>query len=480
MSALVLSSFLLLGLPAQQPPASGPAEPSAAAIVASVEKVITNAIATAEPSVVAIHRSKNENGQETLAVRGRKRGRNLPLSFTNQIRPTLETSNMISFDFGSGVVIGDHGEILTLFHVVRGAQRLIVRAPEKQEFDAEIIAADPRSDLAVIVPVVNEGARFPRLKPLALGDSTGLRKGAFLIALGNSFNGAHVGNASASWGILSNISRKIEQERDDNSNGPLRTLGLVHYPTLLQLDAKLNLGVSGGAVVNLKGELVGLSTMASSPSGFDALAGYAIPMDKIIKRAIATLKEGKEVEYGLLGINADDKFSNFVAKVADGSPAALGQLQVHDQIIAVNGNPVTDFDSLILAVNAFAPGEPVRLKIHRDDETIERTIVLAKLSVIGEVIATNRPKAWRGLRVEHSSTLYNGLNTRFGQPDTHGVVVVEIEDGSPAAESGMKRGQLIRKAGGKDVRSPQEFAEAVASQEGPVTLETDLGQVTIK
>ena len=81
----------------------------------------------------------------------------------------------------------------------------------------------------------------------------------------------------------------------------------MNYPTLLQLDAKLNLGMSGGAVINLKGELVGLTTMASSPSGFDAMAGYAIPMDKIIKRAIATLKEGKEVEYGLLGIQADDK-----------------------------------------------------------------------------------------------------------------------------------------------------------------------------
>jgi serine protease Do len=480
MISLVLTTFLLQGSPAQQPPASSPPEPSAAAIVASVEKMIMGAIDTAEPSVVAIHRSKNENGQETLAIRGRKRGRSLPLSFPNQITPTFDTSNMISFDSGSGVVIGDHGEILTLFHVVRGAQRLIVRAPGKQEFDAEIIAADPRSDLAVIVPASGEGAPFPRLKPLALGDSTRLRKGAFLLALGNSFNGAHVGNASASWGILSNIARKLDLENGEYAMGPPRTLGLVNYPTLLQLDAKLNLGVSGGAVINLKGELVGLSTMASSPSGFDALAGYAVPMDKIIKRAIATLKEGKEVEYGLLGIRADKKFSNFVFEVQPGSPADRGQLQVNDQIIGVNGIPVTDFDSLILAVSVFPAGEAVRLKIIRADEKLERTIELAKLAVDGEVIATNRPKTWRGLRVEHSSTLYRNFNPRFGELAINGVVVVEIEDGSAAAESGIKRGQLIRKAGGKDVRSPQEFADAVASQEGPVTLDTDLGQVTVK
>jgi S1-C subfamily serine protease len=388
---------------------------------------------------------------------------------------------MISFDFGSGVVIGDHGEILTLFHVVRGARELRVRAPETPEFEAEVLAADPRSDLAVIVPALSDGAPFPKLKPIALGDSTKLRKGAFLIALGNSFNAARDGNASASWGILSNISRKLELDRDESSVGPPRTLGLVHYPTLLQLDSKLNLGMSGGAVVNLKGELVGLSTMASSPSGFDALAGYAIPMDKITRRAIATLKEGKEVEYGLLGIRADPRtFTNFVFEVQPGSPADRGQLQVNDQIVAVNGMPVSDFDSLILAVNVFAAGDSVRLKILRGDEKLERTIVLAKLAVDGEVIATNRPKSWRGLRVEHLSTLWRSINPRFAEAAMHGVVVVEVEDGSAAADAGMKRGQLIRRAAGKDVRSPQEFAEAVAGADGPVTLDTDLGQVKIK
>ncbi len=124
-------------------------------------------------------------------------------------------------------------------------------------------------------------------------------------------------------------------------------------------------------------------------------------MDKIIRRAIETLKEGKEVEYGLLGISADDKFTNFVSEVQRRLTAALGQLQVNDEIIAVNDIPVTDFDSLILAVNVFPPGDAVRLKIRRGDETIERTIVLAKLSVDGEVIATNRPKPWRGLRVDY-------------------------------------------------------------------------------
>ncbi len=129
---------------------------------------------------------------------------------------------MISFDFGSGVVVGDEGQILTAFHVVRGAAQLIVRAADRQEFEAEIIAADPRSDLAVIVPVAIPGMPAPRLKPIALGDAGQLRKGSFLIALGNPFNAAQDGKPSASWGILSNVARRVEPEQDEMSMGPRR------------------------------------------------------------------------------------------------------------------------------------------------------------------------------------------------------------------------------------------------------------------
>ncbi len=390
----------------------------------------------------------------------------------------LDSSNLISLDFGSGVVIGDRGEILTLFHVVRGAQELLVRASERQEFYAEILAADPRSDLAVIVPVRTEGADRPRLKPLAIGDAGQLRKGTFLIALGNSFNAALDGTPSASWGILSNTARKVEGAVDD-MNQPTKP-HLTNFPTLLQLDAKLNLGTSGAAVINLNGELIGLTTMAASPAGFDAMAGYAIPMDKRSRRAVQTLKEGKEVEYGLLGIQADPNFTNRVFHVQPNSPAD-GQLQVDDEIIAVNGAQVVDFDSLILAVNSFTAGDSIRLKIRRGNETIERTIALAKFPVVGEVIATNRPKAWRGLRIDYASALYRRtMESNFLDPSSAGVVVAEVEEGSPAAAAGIKKGQLILRVAAKNIRSPRDFAEAVAAHDGPVTLQTDLGSVTVR
>ena len=310
MISLVLSSCLVLALadpPPQEPgrPALAPAD-----VVAALETAISDAIAKAEPSVVAIHRFKGEHSQETQAVRGRRH----PLNPREPQRRFVfeggrlarlpEPANLISFDFGSGVVIGDRGQILTMYHVVKGARELMVRAADRQDFKAEIIAADPRSDLAVIAPIENDGADAPRLKPLAIGDAGKLRKGAFLIALGNSFNAARDGKPSASWGILSNIARKLDvgprrHEHDPQATPPPRT------SDALQLDSKLNLGMSGGAVINLKGELVGLTTMAASPAGFDAMAGYAIPMDKLGRRAVETLKEGKEIEYGLLGIQPE-------------------------------------------------------------------------------------------------------------------------------------------------------------------------------
>ena len=184
--------------------------------------------------------------------------------------------------------------------------------------------------------------------------------------------------------------------------GP-RRMTFPNYPTLLQLDSKLNLGMSGGAVLNLKGELVGLTTMASSPAGFDAMAGYAIPIDKLGRRAVETLRQGKEIEYGFLGIKAHLNSTNRVEEVTPNSPADQGQLQANDEILAVDDTPIIDFDSLILAINSHAPGDEVKLKLRRAGTELTKTVVLAKYPVDSDMIATNRPPPWRGLRVDYVS-----------------------------------------------------------------------------
>ena len=488
---LFLGWFLVAGafpggaplLPADPPAASQPGREAAAAdLVSALENAVALAIERAEPSVVAIHRKKGDNPQETLAVRGKPRpqaaGFNPGVPLQRFVRDP-ELSDPISFDFGSGVVVGDEGQILTAFHVVKGASWLMVRAAGRQQFEAEILAADPRSDLAVIVPVAIAGVPAPRLRPIALGDASRLRKGSFLVALGNPFNAAQDGKPSASWGILSNLARWVAPEYDEMLIFP-RRLSFTNYPTLLQLDSKLNLGMSGGAVVNMKGELVGLSTTAASPVGFDAMAGYAIPMDRIGLRAVATLKEGKEIEYGLLGIRPVQPSSNRVAEVTPNSPADQGQLQANDEIVAVNDTPVIDFDTLILAINSYGPGDQVRLKIRRGDKELIKNVVLAKYPVDSETIATNRPPPWRGLRVDYLSTFSAQRQAvELFQQSPTGVVVTEVVEDSPAARAGFRKSQVIREVEKTTVANPSEFARAVAGLKGPVILQTDQGPITV-
>ncbi|WP_165075381.1 trypsin-like peptidase domain-containing protein [Paludisphaera rhizosphaerae] len=478
----LLLCLVCSGIAWQEAPPTAPATASPAMdVVTAFEKVLTDVVARTEGSVVAIHRNKEENARETQAVRGRNRPpRTEVMELPLQARLTSPTA--ISFDFGSGVVIGDEGEILTTFHVVRGATTLIVRAAERQEFEAEVISADPRSDLAVIAPVAGPGRPKPRLKPIPLGDSGQLRKGSFLIALGNPFNAAaQDGRANASWGILSNIARQAAFDAEARSDQRLG-LQLPHYPTLLQLDSKLNLGMSGGAVVNMKGELVGLTTTAASPSGYDAMAGYAFPMDAIGRRVVQTLKEGREVEYGLLGVRyLPGPKNNVIDVVTPNSPASQGKLMPGDSIVAINDVPVLDFASLMVAVSAHAPGDKLNLKLIRNGQELEKTLVIGKFPVEGEIIASVRPASWRGLRVDHPSLMIGapiGIVPDEGLPT--GVVIREVETESPADKAGLRPYQSIRQVGDQSVSNPAEFAKAVAGLKGPVRLMTDRGPIVVE
>ena len=479
LAPLVLA-LVALGNQAPQGPV-GPID-----LVSALETVLADSIARAEPSVVAIAREKKDaKGEETKAVRGRnpapvaapdpRRGI-VPFRGFDDFEPTVD---YIALDYGSGVVIGDKGEILTTFGVVKGASGLLVRAMGNVEFEAEVIAADPRSDLAVLMPREDpRRRRGPKLRPIPLGDASALRKGNFLLALGNPFNAGRDGRPSASWGILSNLSRRLDAALLEPNKRQLR-----HYPTLLQLDAKLNLGMSGGAVINLKGELVGITTNAANAGGFDAAAGYALPIDPMSRRAIDALKLGKEVEYGFLGIRLDEFGTNRIASAEPGTPAGEGGLVAGDDILSIGGHPVTDADSLVLAVNRFGPNTPIPVKIRRDDQVFEKTVTLSKLPVQGEVIATNRPEFWRGLRVDFVSTnpgMVRGLDVLQALAKG-GVIVSEVQPGSASDDSGLKIGQVIVEVAGESVRTPADFAKAVAKHRGPVVLTTEGDRaVTVK
>ncbi len=483
----------LLGIPQQAAPPAAPAID----VVGALEAALIDTIARVEPSVVAIAREKEGKSEETTAVRGRivpglPQDRE-PLTIRFMIPdmvPDLNPNEYNASDYGSGVVIGSKGEILTVYSVVRGASRLLVRAAETGYFDAEVIAADPRSDLAVIAPCDNSTQFRPnvrplilndvsKLRPLALGDATKLRRGNFLLALGNPFNSSRDGRAGASWGILANIARRLDAGQLD----PTVQRQLRYYPTLLQLDSKLNLGMSGGAVVNLKGELVGLTTDAANAGGFDAQSGYAIPIDALARRAIDLLRVGREVEYGFLGVNLSPDGSNRVLRVNPGTPAGEGGLLTNDAILSIGTIPVTDVDSLVLAVNTFSPGMPIKLHIERDGKQADKTVILSKLAVQGEVIATARPENWRGLRVDFVSTIQrnNRGDNVLEAMARGGVVVSEVQPGSAADDAALKLGQIITAVNGLPIRNPSDFARAIAAKTGAVNLTIEGDQtLTIK
>jgi serine protease Do len=471
--------------------------------VAALETAVADAIERARPSVVAITRLPSEDGQ-TLAVQGRVAPEEpegpgafaapelggprpdrpgFPHFGDVRTAPAIE-AYALPGDYSGGVVIGDQGQILTTYHLLRGARQIRVRG-HGVVFDAEIIAADPRTDLAVIMPKPGS-VPAGKLKPLPIGKAEALRQGAFLIALGNPFNAARDGNASASLGILANTARRIEPP---SGSSPNVKQFFKFQPTLLQLDSKLNLGMSGGAVINLRGELVGITTSEASPSGFDAAAGYAIPMDALGRRAVGALTQGKEVEYGFIGIGLRGE-PNTVGSVIRGTPADQAKLADGDRILAVGGVELADDEgALPLALAAAPVGQPVALKVLHQGQVVERTLIMSKYPVardMGEVIATSRPPAWRGLRVDFTSMLTDGLDTdeTLNAMARGGVGVVEVEPRSPAEAAGLTRGLVITQVEGRPVRTPAEFAEAVAEHEGKsVVLVTtngvEPGRVTV-
>ncbi|WP_152050319.1 PDZ domain-containing protein [Tautonia marina] len=454
-------------------------------VISALEQAVSDAIEHARPAVVTIDRVKSDDG-ETLAIRGRNamRAPNNPngvvfIDGFGMRNDGPASADYVSYDFGSGVIVGDEGQILTTYHVVAGAANLFVRVQGLEPFEAEIIAADPRSDLAVIAPVGGlapfaEGA-FP--DPIPIGDASLLRPGSFLVALGNSHNVSRDGQASASFGILANSARRLIAPSNDF--GQVVPTMLQHYSTLFQLDSKLNLGMSGGAVVNLKGELMAITTASANAVGYDPRAGYAIPMDSLGRHALDALIEGKEVEYGFLGISLSSP-SNIIREVQPGTPAGEGGLLQGDSIEEVAGQPVTDFDGLVRSVNPLPVGEPVELTIRRDGRVLTKEVVLSKFPIEGEIIATTKSEAWRGIRIDFPSVISprDELLTAMARG---GVGVVEVVSGTPSEEAGLRVGQIITQVDGKAVRTPRAFREVVKDLDGKaVRLSTDRGPIMIE
>jgi serine protease Do len=436
-----------------------------------MEKVLVDTIARSEKSVVAIARVRKEQPGETFQMEFRPDPfgrRPTPLS-----PPQPTDPDFIPNEYGTGVVVDRAGLVLTAYQLLGEESEYYVTTAEHKTYKATIKGADPRSDLAVL------SIEATGLTPIALGNAAELKKGQIVISLGNPYAVARDGQASAAWGIVSNLGRKAPATPSESDPSGRPTLH--HYGTLIQTDAKLNLGTSGGPLLNLKGEMVGLSVVLAAAAGYEAAGGYAIPVDETFRRALETLKQGREVQYGFLGIQPTNLrpqetltglHGMRVGQVVPGTPAARYGLKPGDVVTAVDSTPIYDADGLVLNVGKLPAEAVTRLSVLRGGTPRMVEVTLSKYAVHGKKIVTAPDPAWRGLRVEYPTAVVDEESRVRGGMSfvDDAVIATEVTEGSPAWKAGLRRGMLITQVDGTAVHTPKEFAAAVGRNRGPVQL----------
>jgi serine protease Do len=438
---------------------------------AAIEKTLVDAITRAEKSVVAIARVKKEVAGESLILETRPDpfGRRAVLP----VAPQPTDPDFLPNEYGTGVIIDRQGLILTAYHVLGEESDYYVTTADRKIYKATPKAADPRSDLAVLSIEVHD------LTPIIFGDAAKIKKGQIVIALGNPYAIARDGQASASWGIISNLARKAPPiiTESDSTGKPT----LHHFGTLIQTDAKLNLGTSGGALVNLQGEMVGLTVSWAATAGFENAASYAIPIDATFRRVLETLKQGREVEYGFLGVPPTNLASQEVlqgvhgirvSQAVPGTPAVKAGVKVGDIVTAVNDEPIFDADGFVLAVGKQPVESTVRLDVLRDNRPRLIEAKLSKYPVRGKKIVTQAEPLWRGVRVDYPTAVIDeqGRGMSGLSFPNEGVAVLEVAENSPAYEAGLRTGMILTHVGRTPVNSPKEFHAAVENTFGPVTV----------
>lgn len=373
----------------------------------------------------------------------------------------LSDPSNVPESYGSGFVVDRSGLILTNAHVVKDATKIYVRLPDKRGSWANIHACDPRSDLAVL-KLTDPPAD---LRPLPLGEGNHARTGQFVVSIANAYAPGFRGDAepTAGYGLVSNLRRKIpggENELDRHK----RTLH--HYGTLIQTDAQTTPGCSGGALLDLNGKVIGLTTALAGVRG-DRPGGFAIPLDANTSRIIDVLKRGEEVEYGFLGVelHGPGMAGVNVVRVTSGSPAERGGIRGGDRIVSVNRNKITELDDLFLHIGMALADNSVTVEVARPfgGGTHTCKVKLAKFYVPGSVIASKRPPARFGLRVDHTSILTQRTpfhNIRRATPV--GVVVREVVPESPADYARFDTSKVITHVNGRRVTSPAEYYLEVA------------------
>ncbi len=351
---------------------------------------------------------------------------------------------------GSGVIVRKDGIILTNNHVVQGATEIKVSLRDKREFKAKLVGTDPKTDVAVLRIDARD------LPTLPLGDSSKLQIGDLVLAVGDPFG---IGE-TVTMGIVSATGRG--------------GLDIEDYEDFIQTDAAINPGNSGGALVDAAGRLVGINTaILSGGSGGNQGIGFAIPINMAQAILSQILEHGKVVR-GYLGVSIqavtpamakafglDRAAGALVGDVTPGGPASKAGIRKGDVILEMDGEKIPDSNELRLRISQKSPGSSARLKLFRDGREMTVTVTLGELP---EKLARSEgggegSDLLQGVEVEDLTS--RTLRELGLPPGTRGVVVTSVDEGSPAAEAGLSRGDVIQEVNRKPVASVPEFQEAI-------------------
>lgn len=355
---------------------------------------------------------------------------------------------------GSGVIVSSDGYLLTNYHVVEQADEIKVTLHNRRTFKATIIGADPKTDLVVIKINAKD------LPVASWGDSDNLQVGDFVLAIGNPYGLTH----TVTMGIISATGRA--------------DVGIADYEDFIQTDAAINPGNSGGPLVNIKGEIIGINTAIFSRTGGYQGIGFAVPsnMAKVIKDSL--IKEGKVLR-GWIGImvqdltaelaerfNLKEPFGVIITDVTKQSPAYIAGLKRGDIILEFDGKVISESAVLRNLVAQSKIGTVANLKIWRNGQSFNIQITVAQLPFETYLETKNYRKAQRTTENPFKGLYVIELDPSMAKQigadiEDKGVVVYRIEPGSPAENSGLRKGDLIMEIERQRITSASEFQRVI-------------------
>lgn len=363
---------------------------------------------------------------------------------------------------GSGVIVdAAKGLIITNNHVVEDADEITVTLEDKRELEAELVGSDPKTDIAVIkIPAKN-------LRALQFAQSSDVKVGDYVIAVGNPFGLSH----SVTSGIISALGR--DRGAGDN------------YQDFIQTDASINPGNSGGALVNSKGELIGINAAIVTRSGGNNGIGFAVPT-RIVQGVMRQLVSYGEVRRGRIGVAIRDISPSLkeglglptldgalVSDVVEDSPAAKAGIENGDVIVAFNGEDILDASDIRNSVGLVEPGERADITYLRDGKRRTTRIEVEEFEEEREVLDDSAADDIPALESFSGASITNipeDLELRGG---TNGVLVASVERGSKAARAGLRKGDIIREVNRAKVSDLDDFEATIDGKDGPFALSVE-------